>query len=62
MDLDPYLTTNVLKIFPETLSIRYYHVDATVVVLVVGVGVIVPGTGVGLCVTALMVVLGFKSV
>ena len=43
MDLDPYLTTNVLETFTEILGIRNNHVDVSVVVLaVVGVGVMVP--------------------
>ena len=44
---------------------RYYHVDVTVVVLVVagvvGTGVIIPGTGAGLCIAVLMAGFTFKS-
>ena len=32
VDLDPYLTTNVLDSFTETLGIRYHHVNSIVVV------------------------------
>ena len=45
MDLDAYLTTNVLVTFTDTLGIRYHYVDITVVALVVGgVAVAVPAT------------------
>ena len=59
MDLGTYLSINVLKTFAETLDIRYHQMDATVVTLsgigIVGAGVIVLGTGVGLCVAELKV-------
>ena len=61
LDLNPYLTINVLETFVETLGIRNHHVDVAVVVLVV-VGITVPGTVFGICVVVLIVVLGFKSV
>ena len=60
MDLDTYLTTNILDTFAEPLGIRYHNVY--VILVVVGVGVITPGTSVGLYVAIFMVVLGFKYV
>ena len=66
MDLDPYLTTNVLKVFAVTPDIRFHHVDITVVALVVvgvvGADIIAPGTVMGLCGVVPKVVLGFKSI
>ena len=61
MDLDTYLTTNVLDTFAETLDIRKHHTDAVVVVSV-GAGVTISGTEEGLWVTVFMVVPIFKSV
>ena len=63
MDLDTYLTTNVLDTFAKTLVIRCHYLDVIVVVVgVVGAVVTTPGTGMGLCVAIFMVVLVFKSV
>ena len=59
MDLDTYLTTNILDTFAETPGIGYHHVD---VVGVIGASVTTPGMGVGQCVTTFMIVLGLKSV
>ena len=47
VDLDSFLTTNVLKTFSESLGIWYHHVDVAVVVLG-AFGVTVPGTVLGL--------------
>ena len=62
MDLDPYLTTNVLDTFTKSLGIRYHHVDVVVVVGVVGHGINAPRASVGLCVAIFMFVPGSKSV
>ena len=59
VDLDTYLTTNILDTFTETLSIRYHHMDVTV--FVADAGITAPGTGVGLCVAVSRAVLGFES-
>ena len=66
MDVDSYLTTNVLETSTETFGKGYHYVDVGVVALVIvgviSVGVIVPGTFVDMYVTVLKVALGFKSV
>ena len=66
VDLNAYPTTNALNTSVETLGIRYHHVDLTVVfflaVGVVGIGVVVPGTNVGMCVSVLVVDFSLKSV
>ena len=62
MDLDTYLTSNVLDIFTETLDIKYHHVDVFVVLVgIVGASVNLPGTRVGLCIAVLLVFPCFKS-
>ena len=48
MDLDAYLSTNILDAFAETISIGNHHIDVVVVIGVFGVGVLTPGTGMGL--------------
>ena len=52
MDLDTYLTTNVLDTFIETLGIRNYHVDD--IMVGVGAGVTTSGTAMGQCVAVCM--------
>ena len=63
--LDSYFTTNVPESVAETLGIRYHHMDVAVIVLlfvgIIGVGAIVPGTVVCLCVAVSIVVLSLRS-
>ena len=54
----PTLPLNLLDTFTEAFGIRYHYVN--IIVVVVGAGITNPGTGMGLCVAAFMVVLGFN--
>ena len=63
VDLDAYFTTNVLEIYIKNLGIRYSHMDVAIIVLAVGsVGVVVPGTVLGLCIATLLVAFGLNSI
>ena len=61
MDMDSYLTTNILDTFTEILGIRNNHMDVVVVVVsVVGVGFTTPGTEVSLCLAVFMAIPGLS--
>ena len=63
MDLDTYLTTNVLDTFGETLGMGNHHMDVAVVVIgVFGVDVLIPATDMGLCIPVFKVLPSFKPI